>query len=196
MKNALSLLAVGVFSIAIILGLGMVFGHAQGMHGTRAMTNARSGHHGMMGSMGGMMNRMHRWMHGDSNQIDRAKENPADTKSKVVEAQDKTSNKQTFRIETAFDNGLIFRGSNEVNPTLRMQVGKTVEIRLENSIGSRHDLVIPGLDAESEVLNRRGETTTFSFVPEKTGQFTYYCSIPGHRQAGMEGKIIVEGEGN
>jgi uncharacterized cupredoxin-like copper-binding protein/predicted small secreted protein len=29
------------------------------------------------------------------------------------------------------------------------------------------------------------------FIPKETGQYTFYCSVSGHRQAGMEGLIKV-----
>src|SRR5690606_33533417 len=34
-------------------------------------------------------------------------------------------------------------------------------------------------------------SSTFSFTASKTGEFAYFCSIAGHRQAGMEGLIKV-----
>ena len=38
-----------------------------------------------------------------------------------------------------------------------------------------------------------GDTTTVvKFTPDKAGEFTYYCNIPGHTEAGMKGKLIVE----
>lgn len=32
---------------------------------------------------------------------------------------------------------------------------------------------------------------SFTFTPTKTGSFVYYCSVPGHRQAGQFGTITV-----
>jgi nitrite reductase (NO-forming) len=37
------------------------------------------------------------------------------------------------------------------------------------------------------------QTVTLEFVVNTPGQFKYYCSIPGHRQIGMEGTITIEG---
>jgi uncharacterized cupredoxin-like copper-binding protein len=34
-------------------------------------------------------------------------------------------------------------------------------------------------------------TTSFN-VTLKTGTYTYYCSVPGHRQAGMQGTLTVK----
>lgn len=38
-----------------------------------------------------------------------------------------------------------------------------------------------------------GETTEVTFtVPEKTGEYDYICTFPGHFTAGMKGKLIVK----
>lgn len=38
-----------------------------------------------------------------------------------------------------------------------------------------------------------GETVEVTFtVPEKTGEYDYLCSFPGHFTAGMKGKLIVQ----
>jgi len=36
-----------------------------------------------------------------------------------------------------------------------------------------------------------GGTKVFS-ATLKRGRYTYFCSVPGHRQAGMEGKLTVK----
>lgn len=35
------------------------------------------------------------------------------------------------------------------------------------------------------------ETNQISFIPKEAGIFTYYCTIPGHKESGMIGKIKV-----
>ena len=38
-----------------------------------------------------------------------------------------------------------------------------------------------------------GETKTITFkAPEEKGEYTFVCTFPGHYQAGMKGKFIVE----
>lgn len=53
-----------------------------------------------------------------------------------------------------------------------------------------HDFVIDELDAH--VAADRGETAEGGLTAEEAGTYTYYCSVPGHRGAGMEGTLTVE----
>ncbi len=46
--------------------------------------------------------------------------------------------------------------------------------------------------AALHVASNAGQTAEVTFVPGQAGEFTFYCSVPGHRQAGMEGRLIVE----
>lgn len=81
----------------------------------------------------------------------------------------------------------------QVNPTLAAHAGDTVEIVLSSGEGAEHDLVIPELNVASPKFNASTGKTTLRFEVPRAGTFTYYCSIPGHRQIGMEGKFQVSG---
>jgi plastocyanin len=52
-----------------------------------------------------------------------------------------------------------------------------------------HDIVIDGKGQGKEVSGGGVSSFTANFTP---GTYTYYCSIPGHRAAGMEGKLTVK----
>jgi cytochrome c oxidase subunit 2 len=53
-----------------------------------------------------------------------------------------------------------------------------------------HDLTIDELDAH--VAADAGETTEGGLRADEPGRYTYYCTVAGHREAGMEGTLIVE----
>jgi uncharacterized cupredoxin-like copper-binding protein len=94
-----------------------------------------------------------------------------------------------------------------VPDTLTIPAGKAVMIRFENRDGgTEHDFVIEGLDAEiiSEEMTGvhesgnmvalhtvSGETASIVFRATQKGTFDIYCTITGHRRAGMEGKVTV-----
>jgi plastocyanin len=64
-----------------------------------------------------------------------------------------------------------------------------VTLTLTNTGVAQHDLVIEGTDYGTPLLNT-GESASFTFnLP--AGEYTYYCTVPGHRAAGMVGKLIV-----
>lgn len=78
-----------------------------------------------------------------------------------------------------------------VNPDLVAQAGDTVAITLINEDGRSHDIVIREFDAATSVFGTIGQEETVEFVANETGNFFYFCSVGGHRQAGMEGQLIV-----
>ena len=94
-----------------------------------------------------------------------------------------------------------------VPETLTIPVDKVVMIRFENRDGgTEHDFIIEGLSAEiiSEEMTEAheggnmvalhtvsGETASIVFRTTQKGTFDIYCTIAGHRRAGMEGKVTV-----
>lgn len=64
-----------------------------------------------------------------------------------------------------------------------------VTLTLTNTGVAQHDLVIEGTSYGTPLLNS-GESASFTFnLP--SGEYTYYCTVPGHRAAGMVGKLTV-----
>lgn len=81
------------------------------------------------------------------------------------------------------------------NPVLRANVGDTVEITIGSGEGAEHDIVIPELKVQSKAFNASTGPVVVKFKLTRAGKFTYFCSIPGHRQIGMEGVLEVAGPG-
>ena len=57
---------------------------------------------------------------------------------------------------------------------------------------SPHDIAIEGngVNEKGEVV-QDGGTSTFE-ADLKPGEYTFFCSVPGHREGGMEGKLTVK----
>ena len=81
------------------------------------------------------------------------------------------------------------------NPTLSANVGDTVKIILTSGDGTEHDISFPDFNVTSDHVVGQGSSVTVSLTVDKGGSFSYFCTLPGHRQAGMEGKFEVTGEG-
>ena len=79
----------------------------------------------------------------------------------------------------------------KINPVLTAVEGQVVQLTLTNGEGAEHDIVFPDQDARSPRVTGKGAGTTIAFRAAKSGDFVYFCGVPGHRQAGMEGKFVV-----
>jgi len=80
-----------------------------------------------------------------------------------------------------------------INPTLRVADGDIVQITLVNNDGIEHDVAFPDFQAATDHVIRKGASSVTVFRASPPGERAYFCSLPGHRQAGMEGKIVVGG---
>lgn len=68
------------------------------------------------------------------------------------------------------------------------EAGEPLAIAL-TSEDTVHDLTIDELDVQVEA--DRGDTEVVGLQVDEPGSYTYYCSLPGHRSAGMEGTLTV-----
>lgn len=103
--------------------------------------------------------------------------------------------KYTLRSGIA-DGRMVFLGiggaiDGKVNPILTAVEGQVVQVTLINGEGTEHDIVFPNQDARSPRVVSKGASTSIVFRAGKAGDFLYYCDVPGHRLAGMEGQFLV-----
>jgi nitrite reductase (NO-forming) len=96
------------------------------------------------------------------------------------------------------DGRMVFIGvggtiDGQVNPLLSAAEGQVVQVTLINGEGAEHDVVFDGQGAagSSPHIVGRGASTNIAFVAGKAGDYAYFCSVPGHRLAGMEGQFLV-----
>jgi len=94
-------------------------------------------------------------------------------------------------------------GEPNSNPTINMEVGDKVIFNVVNDGKSFHSFGVTedsdgfgGIIPDSEVASptkplKSGEGGTSEFIAGKEGVFYYICTVPGHREQGMVGKIIV-----
>ena len=73
---------------------------------------------------------------------------------------------------------------------ITVKKGDTIKITFKDTDGA-HNLVINGYNVSTNVIGE-GSQDTIQFVADKAGTFEYYCSVGGHREAGMVGTLTVE----
>jgi uncharacterized cupredoxin-like copper-binding protein len=74
---------------------------------------------------------------------------------------------------------------------LSANAGK-VTIVMKNPSQLQHDVAIEGngVNAQGKVVGHGGTSTASASL--KAGTYTFFCSVDGHRQAGMEGTLTVK----
>ncbi len=94
-------------------------------------------------------------------------------------------------------------GEDGNNPTIQMNVGDTVVFNVDNGGISFHSFgvtkgtegitgIIPGseIGSMSNAL-KPGDAGSSEFIAGEEGTYYYICTVPGHREQGMVGEIIV-----
>ena len=93
----------------------------------------------------------------------------------------------TFDVEADPSGGLAY-----TTDEATAKAGK-VTVNFTNSSPVPHDVRIEddgGKDlGGTEVISESNESTEVDLKP---GEYTFYCSVPGHRQGGMEGTLTAE----
>ncbi len=106
----------------------------------------------------------------------------------------------TFTLRTEIAEGrLAFVGvggaiDGAVNPTLNVPTGEVLQVTLINGDGAEHDISFPEFSAASDHVVGLGASSSTVFRADQPGEFAYFCTLPGHRLAGMEGKIAIGGQ--
>lgn len=71
----------------------------------------------------------------------------------------------------------------------RVESGSPVELVLRNEGAVYHDLVVSGVD-DLHLKALPGEEDRAE-VELQPGRYVFWCTIPGHRDAGMAGELVV-----
>jgi uncharacterized cupredoxin-like copper-binding protein len=117
---------------------------------------------------------------------------PGEDKGQLGAAGVKRSNKvakeQDGKLSIPADPGgaLAYQyGSAEAQPG-------SVEIDTENKSSVDHNIALEGngVDEKGEVVKNGGVSKISADL--KPGEYTFFCSVPGHREGGMEGKLTVK----
>lgn len=102
----------------------------------------------------------------------------------------KTATGSTTVMDTVVELVVTSEGLKFTPNELKVKEGDRVKITYKNTKGS-HDFVLDEFGVKTSLVGA-GKEETVEFVANKKGSFEFYCSVPGHRAAGMKGMLIVE----
>ena len=114
-----------------------------------------------------------------------------------ISAVQTSGNRVEYTLESGLEDGkMVFIGKGgsidgKTNPDLTANPGDVVKITLFSGEGAAHNFRLDEFNAQSSDVSGQGNSVDVEFTANQDGTFNYYCNIPGHRQAGMEGKLIV-----
>lgn len=75
--------------------------------------------------------------------------------------------------------------------SITVSAGERVKIIFRNEGRAPHNLIVEGLEVGTKTVGS-GQTDILEFTAPISGTYTIFCSVPGHRAAGMEGTLEVE----
>ena len=98
--------------------------------------------------------------------------------------------------------------------TIEVAAGQPVKLTLRNNDSVEHDFSIMEIpmaamgataapmaghdmggmtaDPQLHMVAAMGATNTMEFTPTKPGTYEFFCTVPGHKDAGMKGTLVVK----
>jgi uncharacterized cupredoxin-like copper-binding protein len=75
-----------------------------------------------------------------------------------------------------------------------MEMPHTGEVIVEDTPGDTHEHDMDNLadPPEIHVAAQPGGIGTIEFTPSTPGEYEYYCTVAGHKEAGMVGTLVVK----
>lgn len=110
----------------------------------------------------------------------------APTKEQPILTETDTEEKQVIKEITVSGDDYSFSPA-----ALNLKAGENVRLNFKNEGKVVHNWVIENGGVSSQTISP-GETDTVDFAAPKSGKYTVYCSVPGHKERGMVGELTVE----
>lgn len=74
-----------------------------------------------------------------------------------------------------------------------MEIPHTGEVMSEEMEGgAEHDMSNMAMEPEVHVLSPAGGSHSVEFTPSQAGEYEFFCTVQGHKEAGMRGVLVVK----
>lgn len=92
--------------------------------------------------------------------------------------------------EAAIETITVNLGAMKIEPAELKIPTAGADLKIVNVDTQAHALTIPGLGVATEDL-QPGESVTVRIPKQSEGTFEMWCSVPGHKDAGMKGTVVI-----
>ncbi len=75
--------------------------------------------------------------------------------------------------------------------TINATPGQTINLTFKNTGSVQHTVVLPQANVKLTVDPGKSVNQTFT-APAQAGTYQFECDIPGHKEAGMTGQLVVK----
>ncbi|MBW3663085.1 MAG: hypothetical protein KY469_08300 [Actinobacteria bacterium] len=97
----------------------------------------------------------------------------------------------SIEIETG-DLFFVYQGTSTQNEEITIETAEgEIEVTVENIGAALHNFRVDAAMGETKKVEASGGNTETGTLALFSGDYVFYCDIPGHRAAGMEGSLIV-----
>ena len=74
-----------------------------------------------------------------------------------------------------------------------MEIPHTGDVMAEEAeSGMEHDMSSLSMEPEIHVAAPVGESLSVAFTPSTPGEYEFFCTVAGHKEAGMVGTLVVK----
>jgi len=108
-------------------------------------------------------------------------------------AQDFSYSPATMTVPAGESITLILKNDGKVQHDFVIEKINVTNVIEDDNSSSGHDMGhdMSGMDYSLHVSTMPGEASTIKFTPTEAGAYEIFCSVEGHKEAGMVGKLIV-----
>ncbi|MBI3361491.1 MAG: cupredoxin domain-containing protein [Chloroflexi bacterium] len=103
-------------------------------------------------------------------------------------------NPATIEVTAGQPVTLMFQNADSVEHDFSiMEIPVEMSATAETMAG--HDMGSMTSDPQLHMAAKTGQSAALQFTPTKPGTYEFFCTVPGHREAGMKGTLIVQTPG-
>ena len=112
-----------------------------------------------------------------------------------IEASDFSFEPAVVTVSAGTEYSLVFRNSGTVLHDWTIERIPATDVAETGSAGHGMSGMggMAGAGGQLHVAAEAGKTSELAFTPTTPGEYEYVCTVPGHRELGMLGRLVVQG---